>query len=71
MRLDLGPIGVINARSIIMWCHEHGVDAERSAELADLWSNGVRWQGRRMEEQDMFLEVPEHYLTFFRIKGWL
>jgi hypothetical protein len=52
------------AVKIIKYCYEHDIDTERSS----LYYNRIKGKSLGQENEPWVLEVPEHLLTWFRMK---
>jgi hypothetical protein len=69
MKLDLNPLTFTAAHKIIFWCAEHGIDPEKSNLLVRIWQSTDRNVGD--SDELWVLDIPDHYITWFRMKGWL
>ena len=64
MILKLDKVPFMTAIQIIKYCQSHGIDLERSQYYFDRLSS----KASDIHNDKWELEVPEHLLTFFRMK---
>ncbi len=64
MLLLLDDIPFSKAVKIIEYCHEHSIDTERSS----LYYKRIKGTSLDLGNEDWVLEVPDHLITWFRMK---
>jgi hypothetical protein len=64
MLLLLDDIPFSTAIKIIKYCHERGIDTERSS----LYYKRIKGTSLDLGNEDWVLEVPDHLITWFRMK---